>query len=86
MGIGMKTRNDNSTKGTFNQEPKKKSNKQQSQLQSRPKKRVSDAQWQTLNNKQATNVQHSNVQRKKPQHKNSQYTESPYEEDEDECL
>ena len=83
MGIGMKTRNDNSTKGTFNQEPKKKSNKQQSQLQSRPKKRVSDAQWQTLNNKQATNVQHSNVQRKKPQHKNSQYTESPYEEDED---
>ena len=26
MGIGMKTRNDSSNKGTFNQEPKKRAN------------------------------------------------------------
>lgn len=31
MGIGMKTRNDSSDKGTFNQEPKKRVNSQRKQ-------------------------------------------------------
>ena len=99
MGIGMKTRNDSSNKGTFNQEPKKKANNQrkqdntqksskqspkqslkQPQIQSRPRKRASDAQWHSVNN---TERNSNRSKRVNPQYKNSQYTDSPYEEEED---
>lgn len=99
MGIGMKTRNDSSNKGTFNQEPKKRANSQrkqdnaqkslkqspnqslkQQQMQSRPRKRASDAQWHSVNN---TERNSNRSKRVNPQYKNSQYTDSPYEEEED---
>ena len=99
MGIGMKTRNDSSDKGTFNQEPKKRVNSQrkqdntqksskqspnqslkQQQMQSRPRKRASDAQWHSVNN---TERNSNRSKRVNPQYKNSQYTDSPYEEEED---
>ena len=89
MGIGMKTRNDSSDKGTFNQEPKKRVNSQrkqdntqksskqspnqslkQQQMQSRPRKRASDAQWHSVN---STERNSNRSKRVNPQYKNSQY-------------
>ena len=92
MGIGMKTRNDSSNKGTFNQEPKKRANSQrkqdnaqkslkqspnqslkQQQMQSRPRKRASDAQWHSVNNTE----RNINIIKRINQHyKNSQYKNS----------
>lgn len=102
MGIGMKTRNDSSNKGTFNQAPKRKLNKQnntqkasmQSQMQNRPKKRVSDAQWHSINDEERDARNRSTIARNardrstttrnvKQQYKSSQYNDSPYEEEED---
>lgn len=100
MGIGMKTRNDSSNKGTFNQEPRKRANSQrkqdntqksskqspkQPQMQSRPRKRASDAQWHSVNNteRNSNRSKRVNPQYKNSQYKNSQYTDSPYEEEED---
>lgn len=85
MGIGMKTRNDSSDKGTFNQEPKKRVNSQrkqdntqksskqspnqslkQQQMQSRPRKRASDAQWHSVN---STERNSNRSKRVNPQYK-----------------
>lgn len=99
MGIGMKTRNDSSNKGTFNQEPKKKANSQRKQDNTQksskqsPKQSLKQSQIQSRPRKRASDAQWHSVNnternsnrsgRVNPQYKNSQYTDSPYEEEED---